>query len=336
MPFLVRYVAPAEVEAAIDDAVLPVVLTALGGYTIEEGTVLDHLHGDWPDRGAWRGGQVRMAVDGAGDGDHPVSVVVEIGVDRELSAAELERLRVALDGQMSDGLGAGGFEPLAEALAVTVEPLSLMSSEESRIGQSAGALDRPPPRAQVARQNRARLAAARAALAGPGAPASAARRFKPVQRALFDLGDRPDEAKLAALAKALATVQNDLSGVPPRWLPYMLIAEPRLVRMLLDAGLDPHLRDTDGHALLYLVTQSPACIRLVLDRGVDVNAINDDRFRDTALKWAARSGNVESVALLLERGADPHVRGGLKNTTALEDARAAKEKAVIALLEPLG
>jgi ankyrin repeat protein len=58
--------------------------------------------------------------------------------------------------------------------------------------------------------------------------------------------------------------------------------------------------------------------RLLIDAGADVNANDEDRIGDTALKEAVYKGEVEMVKLLLEANADPTIEGWMRITPLLE------------------
>ena len=78
---------------------------------------------------------------------------------------------------------------------------------------------------------------------------------------------------------------------------------------LLDAGLDPRMRDGRGGTLLHHLRamDDVALIRRILDAGVPVNAAN--RRRRTALHVAIGDGGTpEMVTALLEAGADPQAQ----------------------------
>jgi len=70
--------------------------------------------------------------------------------------------------------------------------------------------------------------------------------------------------------------------------------------------------------------------RLLLDAGASVDT--GDRFGRTPLLQAAQNGDGELVALLLERGADPHARSGDGHFTPLSEARQGQNPQVIRLI----
>jgi hypothetical protein len=64
-----------------------------------------------------------------------------------------------------------------------------------------------------------------------------------------------------------------------------------------------------GYSTLHAFVNKPRVIKALLDRGDDVN--KKDRNDYTPLMHAASTGNIESVRLLLDRGADPRVTRGM-------------------------
>lgn len=82
-----------------------------------------------------------------------------------------------------------------------------------------------------------------------------------------------------------------------------------------DAALDKQLLDL-LMAAQGLDAECTAKVRALVAQGADLHALGAGR---TALHWAARAGDVDSVKALLELGADPN-RAGEKGITALHEA----------------
>jgi ankyrin repeat protein len=82
-------------------------------------------------------------------------------------------------------------------------------------------------------------------------------------------------------------------------------AGPGPVKLLLDAGANPNLPDSFGRPVYFAATGQSSTLEtlaLLLDRGADVNAMG--RKEETALFSAAATRNWKAAMLLLERGAD--------------------------------
>jgi hypothetical protein len=77
------------------------------------------------------------------------------------------------------------------------------------------------------------------------------------------------------------------------------------VKLLLDARANPNLRTSFGEPVWFAAigrSSSPETLALLLDRGADVNAITPNE--STALFTAANVRNWKAALLLLQRGAD--------------------------------
>ena len=83
-----------------------------------------------------------------------------------------------------------------------------------------------------------------------------------------------------------------------------------IAAFLMEHGMNPNHMNWRHTTLLhdkaYLGDIQKA--RLLLDHGADINAV-DEEYRSTPLGFAARWGQREMVAFLLERGADPNTSG---------------------------
>jgi ankyrin repeat protein/predicted DNA-binding WGR domain protein len=103
----------------------------------------------------------------------------------------------------------------------------------------------------------------------------------------------------------LITELGDLSGIQDgKWPNIDRFEDPRLLRSLLDAGLNPEITDGSGNSLLSQCVGNPECIDLLLERGVAVDR-RSGRDHETALMRAAYKGDEECVERLLAAGADP-------------------------------
>ena len=78
----------------------------------------------------------------------------------------------------------------------------------------------------------------------------------------------------------------------------------------MENGMNPNHMTWHHVTLLHDMAQEGDLrkARLLLDHGADINPI-DEEYRSTPLGLAARWGQREMVAFLLERGADPNKSG---------------------------
>jgi cytohesin len=99
----------------------------------------------------------------------------------------------------------------------------------------------------------------------------------------------PPQRRLGPLNQAAA--QNDLQAA----------------RDLLDAGANPNAKDDYGEPPIFRAT-SLEMITLLIDRGADINLF-DDVLHTTPLMRAVGRGRSDLVMWLLQKGADPRLRG---------------------------
>jgi len=86
-------------------------------------------------------------------------------------------------------------------------------------------------------------------------------------------------------------------------------ADPDVVAVLLDAGISPNMVGGAGKTTLLNAAVSgrnKAVVSLLLARGADVN--HSDSFTGTALHTAVIIPDYQIATLLLDHGADPHLR----------------------------
>src|SRR5262245_57087720 len=296
------YSAPVAVSDSLDEPVTdPKVMAALADISCLEGTVLEYLDSDIPDQAEFRGGYLRLALDGK-----RLRVRIEIDSPRKLNRSELAELRDALDGQVSDGIGEGGFDFIEDAAKLSVQTFPDTGGKKSTLTQTSGDAWRPGKLSAEAAANRRRCrAAATAAKAAERAADEKRAKQKGAKldpRKLFRLIGQGDRQGIAA---EIARLGGDLRFIRPGQFPFENLDDSRLLRLLLDAGLNPDLHDREGHSLLWLAAGHAACVALLLDRGVDVNLHNTEVYEETALMRAAWFGDAKSARVLLERGAAP-------------------------------
>jgi uncharacterized protein len=100
-----------------------------------------------------------------------------------------------------------------------------------------------------------------------------------------------------------------------KWGRFYYFRHDDIAAFLLDSGMSPRHMSWHHVTLLHDVAQAGdvAKARLLIDRGADIDAV-DDEYRSTPLGMAARWGQIKTVALLLERGADPNKSGAAWST----------------------
>lgn len=98
---------------------------------------------------------------------------------------------------------------------------------------------------------------------------------------------------------------GDLSGIQDgQWPVIDRFEDPRLLRSLLAALLNPEITAKNGGSLLMQCSMSPACIDLLLKHGAAVDRRNASS-GETAFMRATYMGDEDCVKRLLEGGADP-------------------------------
>ena len=100
--------------------------------------------------------------------------------------------------------------------------------------------------------------------------------------------------------------------VPPvsKWAPYYYFKHEATAAFLLEHGMDPNHMNWHRLTLLHHMAAEGELrkARLLVDHGGEIDAV-DEEYRSTPLGLAARRGQRELVAFLLERGADPNLAG---------------------------
>jgi ankyrin repeat protein len=121
-----------------------------------------------------------------------------------------------------------------------------------------------------------------------------------------------------------------------KWGRYYYFKHAAIARLLLEKGMNPNHMNWHRTTMLHDMAHEGDLekIGLLLDHGANINAI-DEEYRSTPLGIAARWGNRNVAALLLERGADPNLAGALWSTP-LEWARKKGHAEIEALLREHG
>ncbi len=319
------YSAPVSVTDSLGEPVKdPRILSALAGICCLEGTVLEHLDTKLSGQVELGGGYLRLFLKGK-----RLELQIEIESPRKLEKSELSDLRESLDGQVSDGIGEGAFDFVATATSLSITTFPELDGKKGSLVQAAGDAWRPESvKAEVAANRRRceEAAAAATTLEQEKEEARGKRKTaKPDPKKLFKLIQqghaypRPIAIEQELIAE-IAALGGDLGFIESGCLPYERLNDSILLQLLLDSKLNPNLHDRDGHSLLWLAAGNPECVALLLDHGADVNFRNSEVYEATALMDAARLGVIETVKLLLARGADPSLKTRF-GQTALDEAR---------------
>jgi hypothetical protein len=127
-----------------------------------------------------------------------------------------------------------------------------------------------------------------------------------VQRAYSRRRGAPDVVRLLIERGA------DVNGAEPRLDQTALFYaanDTAMLRLLLGLGARADVMSWGGSTPLHTAYWTPAAVRLLLDAGAPIDAVDDRGRGCTALAGAARSAQLESVEVLLARGASVDAAG---------------------------
>ncbi len=139
------------------------------------------------------------------------------------------------------------------------------------------------------------------------------RNIPEVAAVLLDAGAKPSPGMLRAVLKAnraevaRALLAHTSESLGPLLADALSRRQPQIIAVLLQAGADVNGRDASGFTPLHdaALAGNLATVRVLLENGADVNAGARDSGA-TPLYMAATMGREEVVSLLLEKGADPN------------------------------
>lgn len=133
-----------------------------------------------------------------------------------------------------------------------------------------------------------------------------------------------------AASKAAANAADDHGTTP--LMHAAAIGSPEALKLLLQAGADVNAKNGLGVTALIFGAMQPAKVKLLVDAGADVNAVS--KLGRTPLMVAAGTpGSVESVRLLLSKGANVNPADARGNTALTAAARAGETESMRLLLE---
>jgi ankyrin repeat protein len=167
-------------------------------------------------------------------------------------------------------------------------------------------------------------------LAGDVTPPPPDPKAEPILKALRD-GDRQLFKKLASECPKAGNVRGP-GGTTPL-MQAALYGDVDSVRLLLEEGADPNLRNDAGATALMWAVDDLEKSRLLIEHGANVNARSDDG-RTPLLIAAGHLGNTEVIKLLLDRGADLSAKSpsNLGYATVLSEAARTGDESLLRML----
>ncbi len=167
-------------------------------------------------------------------------------------------------------------------------------------------------------------------LAGDVLPPPPDAQAAPIMKALRD-GDRQTFKRLASQDQRIGN-RRGVGGTTPL-MQAVLYGDAGDVRLLLEQGADPNLRNDAGATALMWAVDDLEKTRLLIDRGADVNARSEDS-RTPLLIAAGHFGNTAVVRLLLDHGADLSAKSPAANgfQTVLSEAARSGDEALLRML----
>ena len=151
-----------------------------------------------------------------------------------------------------------------------------------------------------------------------------------VLKALRD-GDIQIFKKFASADKSIGNLKG-VGGITPL-MQAVLYGDADSVRLLLEQGADPNIRNEAGATALMWSAGDLEKTRLLIARGADVNGRSDDG-RTPLLIAAGQFANTEVVKLLLDHGANLSAKSPTNNgyATVLSEAARTGDEALMRLL----
>ena len=145
-------------------------------------------------------------------------------------------------------------------------------------------------------------------------------------------GDTKSFKRLLAESPQVVNLKGPGGSTPLMYA--ALYGDSDSVRLLLDRGADPNIRNHDGASALMWAVHDTTKTRLLLERGAEVDVRSDDG-RTPLIIAAGRHGSSAVVRLLLDHGAKPTAKAA-DGTTALQQAAQAGDDGVMRLLVDRG
>jgi predicted DNA-binding WGR domain protein len=131
---------------------------------------------------------------------------------------------------------------------------------------------------------------------------------KATRKALFRLLQHEHTPAVVDQIESLVRELGDLSGIQDGEWPFQNIDNARVLRSLLDAGLNPEILDTERQTLLWQCASSAECVEVLLKYNVKLDRKSSTEGKETALMRAIFVKSVPGVKKLLAAGANPTLR----------------------------
>ena len=146
---------------------------------------------------------------------------------------------------------------------------------------------------------------------------------------LFEAIRADDESAVASLVANGVDANSRNQQGPTALMQSALHAGPRLMKLLLDRGADPNAHNPLGATALMWAAGDPAKVKVLLEHRATVN-LHANSGRTALIIASAYPGNLQSIRLLLAKGADPKAvdeagDGPLGNAAGAADVEMLKE-----------
>jgi ankyrin repeat protein len=108
---------------------------------------------------------------------------------------------------------------------------------------------------------------------------------------------------VAGCNKGPDTARKELSSLNVQYTPEQFFnnaknGDTRVVKLFIEAGMDPNVKNADGQTALMFASYSghTETVKLLLGNGASINTV--DKFGDSALTWADAEKHTDIVQLL--------------------------------------
>lgn len=118
------------------------------------------------------------------------------------------------------------------------------------------------------------------------------------------VSNRLEVVKILLKAGAQVNALSDTGSTPVRSACFMTNID--VIKTLIEYGADIHKANKNGGTCLINAVQSAELCQILLDHGVALNKA--DMSGNVALHYAVKEGRIDSVRLLLQYGADVHIK----------------------------